>query len=188
MLDKIKVLFKEGLEYTHTAGLLQQIANIVNIVNAQYMKDADGKNAHKRWPEQYDGGPVGSDDFQFEPQLIAKDICERVLKQGVKPKKDAAPLKREPKRDKKVKVADVVAEPFKIKNIQERIESLVYYGTGDEGYELFQQTCALCYSLFGLGANGKAEIACAWAEEMAHESRAWAEDYPDDTAKGYWGR
>jgi hypothetical protein len=45
MLDKIKALFKEGLEYTHTAGLLQQIANIVNIVNVQYMKDSDGKNA-----------------------------------------------------------------------------------------------------------------------------------------------
>ena len=26
MLDKIKALFKEGLEYTHTAGILQQIA------------------------------------------------------------------------------------------------------------------------------------------------------------------
>ena len=45
MLDMIKTLFKEGLEYTHTAGLLQQIANIVNIVNAQYMKEAEGKNA-----------------------------------------------------------------------------------------------------------------------------------------------
>lgn len=45
MLDKIKELFKEGLEYTHTAGLLQQIANLVNIVHAQYMKDSDGKNA-----------------------------------------------------------------------------------------------------------------------------------------------
>lgn len=44
MLDKIKSLFKEGLEYTHTAGLLQQIANLVNIVHAQYMKDAMGKN------------------------------------------------------------------------------------------------------------------------------------------------
>jgi|GEM_PF-1306842 hypothetical protein len=45
MLDKIKVLFKEGLEYTHTAGLLQQIANLLNIVHVQYMKDGDGKNA-----------------------------------------------------------------------------------------------------------------------------------------------
>jgi len=44
MLDKIKNLFKDGLEYTHTAGLLQQIANIVNIVHVQYMKDGDSKN------------------------------------------------------------------------------------------------------------------------------------------------
>jgi hypothetical protein len=45
MLDKIKAFFKEGLEYTHTAGILQQIANLVNIVNPQYMKDESGKNA-----------------------------------------------------------------------------------------------------------------------------------------------
>jgi len=44
MLDKIKALFKEGLEYTHTAGILQQIANITNIVHEQYMKDESGKN------------------------------------------------------------------------------------------------------------------------------------------------
>lgn len=44
MLDKIKCLFKEGLEYTHTAGLLQQIANMLNIIHAQYMKDGEGKN------------------------------------------------------------------------------------------------------------------------------------------------
>jgi len=44
MLDEIKNLFKEGLQYTHTAGLLQQIANLTNIVNAQYMKDEDAKN------------------------------------------------------------------------------------------------------------------------------------------------
>ena len=44
MLDKLKDLFKEGLEYTHVAGLLQQISNIVNIVNVQYMKDGQSKN------------------------------------------------------------------------------------------------------------------------------------------------
>lgn len=45
MLDKIKLLFKEGLEYTHMAGLLQQISNVLNIVHVQYMKDGEGKNA-----------------------------------------------------------------------------------------------------------------------------------------------
>lgn len=45
MLDKIKDLFKEGMGYSHTAGLLQQIGNILNIVHVQYMKDGDAKNA-----------------------------------------------------------------------------------------------------------------------------------------------
>jgi hypothetical protein len=44
MLDKLKDLFKEGLGYTHVAGILQQVANIVNIVNVQYVKDVDAKN------------------------------------------------------------------------------------------------------------------------------------------------
>lgn len=45
MLDKIKDLFKEGLQYTHTAGMLQQLANLTNIIHAQYMKDgSDSKN------------------------------------------------------------------------------------------------------------------------------------------------
>lgn len=44
MLDEIKGLFKEGLEYTHTAGILQQVSNLLNILNVQYMKDVDAKN------------------------------------------------------------------------------------------------------------------------------------------------
>jgi hypothetical protein len=45
MLDKLKEMFKEGLGYTHIAGILQQVSNITNIVNVQYMKDGDAKNA-----------------------------------------------------------------------------------------------------------------------------------------------
>lgn len=45
MLDELKNLFKDGLQYTHTAGLLQQVSNLVNILHSQYMKDGDGKNA-----------------------------------------------------------------------------------------------------------------------------------------------
>ena len=45
MLDRLKELFKEGLGYTHVAGILQQMANIVNIVNVSYTKDSDAKNA-----------------------------------------------------------------------------------------------------------------------------------------------
>jgi hypothetical protein len=45
MLDNLKEYFKEGLGYTHTAGILQQLANLVNIVHVQYTKDSDAKNA-----------------------------------------------------------------------------------------------------------------------------------------------
>ncbi len=45
MLDVLKNLFKDGLQYTHTAGVLQQVANLVNIVSVQYTKDSDAKNA-----------------------------------------------------------------------------------------------------------------------------------------------
>ena len=44
MLDELKNLFKDGLQYTHVAGILQQVANIVNIVNPQYTKDSEAKN------------------------------------------------------------------------------------------------------------------------------------------------
>lgn len=44
MLDEIKDLFNEGLQYTHTAGILQQIANLLSIVHTQYMKDQESKN------------------------------------------------------------------------------------------------------------------------------------------------
>ncbi len=45
MLDKIKDLFKDGLQYTHTAGIIQQLGNLLQILNAQFMKDENGKNA-----------------------------------------------------------------------------------------------------------------------------------------------
>ena len=44
MLDKLKELFKEGFGYTHTAGLLQQMANLINIVSVQYTKDSAAKH------------------------------------------------------------------------------------------------------------------------------------------------
>ena len=44
MLDELKNLFKDGLQYSHMAGLLQQVGNLVNIIGTQYMKDGDAKN------------------------------------------------------------------------------------------------------------------------------------------------
>ena len=45
MLDNLKQLFRQELQYAHTAGILQQVSNLVNIVQGQYMKDGDAKNA-----------------------------------------------------------------------------------------------------------------------------------------------
>jgi len=45
MLDDLKELFKDGLGYPHVAGILQQLANLVNIVHVQYTKDSDARNA-----------------------------------------------------------------------------------------------------------------------------------------------
>lgn len=45
MLDNLRQLFRKELQYAHTAGVLQQIGNLINIVQAQYMKDGDAKNA-----------------------------------------------------------------------------------------------------------------------------------------------
>lgn len=44
MLDQLKQLFNETLQYTHTAGVLQQMANLLQIVGTQFMKDETGKN------------------------------------------------------------------------------------------------------------------------------------------------
>ncbi len=45
MLDRLKELFKEGLGYTHVSGVLQQVANIINIVSVPYTKDSEARNA-----------------------------------------------------------------------------------------------------------------------------------------------
>lgn len=44
MIDDLANLFQDGLKYTHTAGVLQQLANLVNILSTHYMKDVDAKN------------------------------------------------------------------------------------------------------------------------------------------------
>lgn len=141
---------------------------------------ADLANAKKRWPEHFKNATdVDSGDFDFDFALIEKDIMERILPMDgkqQKPKKKDAPAPR-PARS----------------NLQERIEALTYYGTGAEDYELFQQTCSLCYSMVGLGQTEQARILCGWAEDMAEASaEGWVQDGNDindksDSAKGHWG-
>lgn len=73
-------------------------------------------------------------------------------------------------------------------DISDRIKALKYYGTGDEGVELFQATCGLCYQMTGLGQSEKAETLYQWAKELADASLADAEEYDwkDDFVHGRW--
>lgn len=157
-------------------------------------EDKDLKDAKKRWPETYaDSESVESDDFEFDSALIQADIAARILPPGQKVAKAPKPQRnRRPRPDvvRPLPVQDDAFQNHAPKSLQERIESLTYYGTGDEGYELFQSTCSLAYKLFGLGATGKAEVAVSWAEEMAYESRTWADQQGEDEvdkAQGHWG-
>lgn len=137
--------------------------------------EADLKNAKKRWPEQFrDAVEVYSGDFDFDFALILKDITGRIKPVAEKPAPAGDPVKRP--------------------SLEERIEALTFYGTGDEAYELFSATCSLAYKMYGLGLEGEAAILCMWAEEMAWASQDdWVgqggkpSDTSGDVAKGHWG-
>lgn len=135
-------------------------------------EDADGKNAHKRWPDKFDGSPLDdSGCFDTDEKAIEADIKARILPQpaGLKPTVRKTIYK-------------------KPKSLQERVEALVYYGDCDEGTELFQQTLSLCYNMSGLGQNEQAETLYQWAKDMAEASKEDAEQYGEtNTIKGYWG-
>lgn len=122
--------------------------------------EANGKNAHKRWPHLFDGSPAEIGDFDFDWAAIWGDIKARIL-----PGKQAA-------------------KPAKKKSLRERIESLVLYGPGCETEELFAATCRLCYQMYGLGEEEHAETLYEWAKEQAEATRL---DGYTDFVKGYWG-
>lgn len=73
----------------------------------------------------------------------------------------------------------------------ERIEKLKFYTPGDEAEELFLATCSLAYQMNGIGDPAKVEILVQWAEEMAKESKEWAESElePEEIeyVSGHWG-
>jgi hypothetical protein len=144
----------------------------------------DGEDAHKRWPNIYKGSAVEPGDFEFNSTQILKDITARI--QPAPSKLPVLPSQKIPKIPRTPQPVKNPLTGAKPKSLQERIESLVFYGTGDEAEELFQQTCTLSYKLYGLGQSGKAEVACAWAEEMAYESHSEQRDV-DDFTKGHWG-
>lgn len=83
--------------------------------------------------------------------------------------------------------------------LEKKLTELAYYGTGDEGYELFCLACLLCYKMVGLGFNDRATVCYLWAADMARASQEWAKEdmegageEPDlskfsDKANGLWG-
>lgn len=129
-------------------------------------EDADEKNAQKRWPDDpYDG------DFSIyqNDAKIKQDIMARILPMpaGLKPKK---PVKKKP-------------------DLSDKIKALVFYAPGDEASELFEQTCSLCYRMYGFGYTAEAETLYEWAKEQAEASKNFAEqeDRLDDFMNGVWG-
>lgn len=138
-------------------------------------EEADFKNAKKRWPDIYD---MDEEDFsadcmdnEFDFQAIKEEILDRIQSKG-------APQVSKPKASGK-------------QSLQKRIECLIFYGTGDEAFELFEKACSFCYALNGLGETDKAETVCGWAEEMAAFSKEWWErEMPGEKpsiAHGLWG-
>ncbi len=133
---------------------------------------ADNKNACKRWPHRCNNKTgLFMDAYNHDPSAILSDIAERILPQPNKgrTKKPKPPL-----------------------DLPARIEALEFWGTGDEGYELFQQSCGYCYSLCGLGYDAEAEVVYLWTRDMAEASkRWWQEENPDvpcnDIGHGVYG-
>lgn len=77
-------------------------------------------------------------------------------------------------------------------DLQQRVESLMFYGCGDEAYEVFSQTLELCYKMYGEGFEEYAEILYIWAKSMAEHSKEWTlNEYGDleevDSQQGQWG-
>jgi len=74
--------------------------------------------------------------------------------------------------------------------LPERVEALKYYGTGDEGVELFRATCGLCCRMYCMGQCDWAEKLYSWAAELAAESKSYQEDEipgeMDDFEHGEW--
>lgn len=127
--------------------------------------DADLADAKKRWPLEFRGAEsVEADDFEYDWAKIRVDVEKRLKVVSKRPPKSV-----------RAKMPHA-----------ERIESLTYYGTGDEGYELFREACSFCYSLDSLGMTKEAKVVCGWAEEMAWASEEDSDDETDQ-AKGYYG-
>jgi hypothetical protein len=118
----------------------------------------------------------------YQYQLWQKDTIFRQINMLIKVlKKKNVPSK--------LIVNKIMEEIETEESLEERVKSLVFYGTGDEAYELFESTCHLCYNMHGLGEEENAETLYEWAKDQAEQSQTDAEinGFLDDFKKGMWG-
>jgi len=116
----------------------------------------------------------------FLNEAMEEDIKARIVKKDGMTTDAVEILKRRV-------AANKINDPNTLAN---RIESMIFYGCGDEAYELFQSACEFCYQLYGLGHGDEAETVCDWAQEMADNSKQFAEQFPEmkeDTQRGVFG-
>jgi len=121
------------------------------------------------------------------------DAMEADIKKRIIPKAGSVTFTvKQPKQPKQPKkpIADRIKEivektkaEIKITSIssqlEQRIKSLVFFGTGDEAYELFAQTTSFCYTLWGAGCDKEAEIVCGWAEDQERANHNWLIQNPE---------
>ena len=144
---------------------------------------------------------VDCPDSEYTTDLLSEQSLERLKTQftsmGIRPavfSLDAVDMDVLPK-DWKLEIAtrfdktDMHIEQSPKKLLAERVEETVFYGTGDEAYELWTTLCNTCYELWGAGCDDRAEIVFKWIEEDAKKSKEDANEYGlSGAAHGFWGR
>lgn len=153
--------------------------------------EADYENMKKRkilyediFPQEFDA----SSWADLNPDDLLKDIFERLSPvQLAQPTGDDV-IKQKGKRKVNKGEAVEATNPLDRPPLSERVEALKYYGTGDEGVELFQQLCGTIYSLNGLGQTLWAEMVFLMAEEFAQDSYKWAVQEGEDLKDFVHGR
>lgn len=198
-------------------GYIPEKGNTWNTITKQAMgndTDADAKflcklNGKKYNPDE-DYGDLLANGLHMIPDyaLILQDIKDRILPANVVILKKATATNI--KTGKAVKKALTSPKTLKMVfdsmdrddkddgddldtcDIGKKVASTTFYSCGDEGYELWQTMCHLCYQLVGLAHDDKARVVLKWIVESAEDSRTWSiEQYGSldetDSETGYWG-
>jgi hypothetical protein len=81
--------------------------------------------------------------------------------------------------------------------IKKMVEEAVFYGLGDEAYELWTDMCGVCYQMAGLGNIQRASLLADWIVEDAKKSEYYWKDNCEgllgepfenvEKANGVWG-